>query len=187
MLDLVVLLLEVISGWAADCTSLQVLIIGHRNGHQNEAVITSRTGDRVSAVPELKLVCFTFGTEPNVDAHVNYIRDRFRRRVWMLYHLRKAGFRRRPLYALCYVYITSIIEYCTVVYNPMLTKSQEEDLEKLQRLAIRICYDFDTPIEALMRDNGIETLGARRARRCDAFVKNARNNPKFSDRWFPLP
>ena len=163
----------------------QLLIIGPRNGQINEATISSRTGDSVSAISQLKLVGFTFETEPDAGAHVEYIRDRFRRRVWMLYHLRKAGFKKRPLYALYSVYIRSIIEYCSVVYHPMLTKGQEEDLERLHRLAVRICYDFDTPIETLMTVNGIETLGVRRARRCDAFIRKARNNPKFADRWFP--
>ena len=163
----------------------QLLVIGPRNGQVNEATITSRTGDTVSAIPQLKLVGFTFGTEPNAGAHMQYIRDRFRRRVWMLYHLRKAGFKKRPLYALYCVYIRSIIEYCSVVYHPMLTKGQEEDLERLHRLAIRICYDFDTPIETIMAANGIETLAVRRIRRCDAFIRKARSNPKFADRWFP--
>ena len=161
----------------------QLLIIGPRNGHVNTATISSRTGEQIKSVRELKLVGFTFGTEPGVGAHVKYIRERFRRRVWMLYHLRKAGFRGRPFYALYCVYIRSVIEYCLAVYHSMLTKGQAEDLERLQRLVIRICFNFEDPMETIMMENGIESLGARRARRCDAFTRKAITNPRFGH-WF---
>ena len=136
---------------------IQLLIIGPRNGHVNMATISSRTGKQIRSVQELKLVGFTFGAEPGVGAHVGYVSERFRRRVWMLYHLRKAGFRGRPLYALYCVYIRSVIEYCSAVYHSMLTKGQAEDLERLQRLAIRICFNF-------VRGLGDDTNGGERHR-----------------------
>ena len=103
----------------------------------------------------------------------------------MLYHLRDSGFRGRILYKLYCCYIRVIIEYCSVVYHPMLNRGQENDLERLHRLAVKICFGFDTPTDVSMELHDIESLKDRRKRRCDAFIGKAIRNPRFGPAWFP--
>ena len=93
----------------------------------------------------------------------------------MLYNLRKSGFRGVTLYRLNCCYLRSVMEYCAVVYHSLLTLEQENDLEKLHRLAIRICHGFHIPVEETMAGEGIESLKACRLRGRDAFFL----------RWFP--
>ena len=162
----------------------QLLVIAPPNGYNTSAQLTNdETVTRSSE--KLKLVGFTFGDVPGVEAHVQSIKDKFRRKVWMLYHLRRAGFRRGQLYRLYCCYVRSVVEYCSVVYHPMLTAGQALELERLHRLAIRICFGFGVDISLTMNINGIESLEARRARRCDSFIRKAVRNPRFKDRWFP--
>ena len=151
---------------------------------QSLASITTRDGGTVLSIDKLKLVGFTFGNRPGAAAHVEYIGDRFRRRIWMVYHLRRAGFRKKTLYKLYCVYLRSIIEYCSVAYHAMLTGEQEHELERLHRLAVRVCFGFDLPTDQIMAEHGIESLRDRRLRRCDAFVRKAIRNPRFAA-WFP--
>ena len=152
----------------------QLLIIGPPNGYLHAGSLEGPEGETITSVDTMILVGFTFGSTPGVGAHVGVIVERFRRKVWMLYHLRDSGFKGRQLYRLYCCYVRTIIEYCSVVHHPMLGAGLEADLEGLHCLAIKICFGFHIPVYMYMRENGIKTLKARRIRRCD---------PKFAH-WF---
>ena len=137
-------------------------------------------------VDELRLVGFTFGSAPNANAHVSSLVERYRRKKWMLYHLRDAGFKGDNLFILYAWYVRSIIEYCSPVYHSLLTAGQEDQLERLQRHAIRVCYGYEVPVEVHMEASEISTLKARRIKRMDKFIRKAASNQRFSD-WFPTP
>ena len=117
----------------------QLLVISPQNGCKVTAVIDAEP-DAIKSVGKLKLVGFTFGEDPGAGAHVAAVTEKFKRKVWMLYKLRGAGFKGVPLFKLYCCYLRSIVEYCSVVYHPMLTRGQAWDLERLQRLAVRICF-----------------------------------------------
>ena len=133
----------------------------------------------------MKLVGFTFGNRPGAGEHVKAIEDKVQSKIWMLYKLRNAGFKGDNLFKLYCCYLRSIIEYCSVVYHPMLTGGQCWDLERLQRLAVRICYGNASSTNEFMASNAISTLEERRARRCDKFLRNNFNHTRFGTTWFP--
>ena len=162
----------------------QLLLINPQNSMLSSASISTWGGESVSSIDSHKLVGFTFGNKPGAAAHLVYIGDRFRRRIWMIFHLRKAGFRGRTLYRLYCVYLRSIVEYCSVAYHGMLTTEQELELERLHRLAIKVCFGFGLPTDQTMAEHGIESLKDRRARRRNAFLRKALRNPRFAA-WFP--
>lgn len=149
-----------------------------------EATMLVAGTDVVHSQNEMRLVGFIFGDTPGVGRHVEQIRSRFSSKVWMLYHLQKAGFRDGQLYRLYCCYVRTIIEYCSVVYHPLLNRGQEEDLERLHRHDIRVCFGTDEPVREVMESLGIETLKSRRERRCDKFILKAASNPLFRARWF---
>ena len=132
-------------GMRINCLKTQLLVLSPNNGCHTTASLKSPEGP-VESVPTLKLVGFVFGSSPAVGAHVNHIIERFRIRVWLLYHMREAGIREDRLFMLYCIYIRSIIEYCSPAYHSMLSKGQAETLERLQRHAGRICYSDDPPI-----------------------------------------
>lgn len=111
----------------------------------------------IQPVETLRLVGFTFGSDPGVGAHVTALRLKFRKKIWMLHHLRKAGIRGRLLYRLYCCYIRSVLEYCSPVYHSMLNLGQAEALERLHRQAIRVCFGFDTRIESIIETEEIES------------------------------
>ena len=142
--------------------------------------------EKIESISEFKLVGFHFWSELNASGHVRALKAKFRRRVWMLYHLRRAGFRDMVLFRLYCCYVRSVLEYCAPVYHPLLNAGQTEELEKLNRQAIRICFGFDAPVERIMERTGIETLLQRRLRRVDLFIRKSLTNPRFRHNWFPL-
>ena len=127
---------------------------------------------------------FTFGKTPTASGHVAALVERYKRKKWMLYHLRDAGFKGDNLFRLYACYVRSILEYCSPVYHSLLTKGQEVQLKRLQRHAIRVCHGFEVPVEEHMEARGISTLRDRRVRRLDGFIRKAAANPRFSS-WFP--
>lgn len=164
----------------------QLLVVSPPNGCLMRAELAIGGGETIKSQETLKLVGFTFGRRPGVRDHVDSIGDRFWQKVWMLHHLRRAGFRGQHLYRLYCCYLRTIVEFCSVVYHSLLTKGQEEYLEGLHRNAVRICFGFEAPVDETMTKNGIKTLRARRLRRCNSFIQKATRNPRFQRRWFPL-
>lgn len=75
---------------------IQLLVISPQNGYIYSAAMNQEQGDKIESVSSLKLVGLPFGFEPNAAAHVETIRESFRRRLWMLYN-RRAGFKGRIL------------------------------------------------------------------------------------------
>ena len=161
----------------------QLLVISPNNGYSTSGAMVV-DGVEIKSVDQMKLVGFTFGSKPNADAHMEALGLRFRSKVWMLYNLRKAGFKKKQLFKLYCCYLRSILEYCSVVYHALLTGGQAEALERMHRHAIRICYGFDVNVAEVMLENCIESLMALWERRCDAFIRKALANPRFGPRWF---
>ena len=172
-------------GMRINAKKTQLLVISPRNGCITSATINPGGSGDIHGVDHMKLVGFTFGSDPGVGAHVESIEEHYKRRKWMLYHLKGAGIRGKQLYRLYCCYVRSSIEYCSPVYHALLNGGQEEQLERLQRQAIRVCFGCRVPVEETMQADGIQTLKERRIRRCDAFINKARNNPRFSQEWFP--
>lgn len=65
----------------------KLLLISPRNGCITFAAIP-QGGE---AVEHMKLVGFVFGSTPSAGPHVNSIIEQYKRKKWMLYHLRSSG------------------------------------------------------------------------------------------------
>ena len=65
----------------------QLLVISPPNGCTTGATITAADGSVINSVERLRLVGFTFGTEPNAAEHVEALRMRYMSKKRMLYHL----------------------------------------------------------------------------------------------------
>lgn len=143
-------------GMRINTKKMQLLVISPPNGCKTSAVIGPENWTTLS-VDSMRLVSYTFGDKPGAGAHVDEIANKYRRKKWMLYHLRDSGFKGKQLFRLYCCYIWSIIEYCSVVYHALLTKNQEVHLERLQRHAVRLCFGHDAPVEDIMAREAIET------------------------------
>ena len=132
----------------------------------------------------MKLLGFVFNQEPNVSAHVQEIKRKFRGRFWSLIHLRKSGFCGRELMSLFNVFVRPVIEFCSVIYHPLLTKGQSEELEKMQKQAAKLAFGWEKSYTVICAEQGIETLKTRREKY--NFIIKTLNTERFSSSWFPL-
>ena len=170
-------------GMRVNVAKTQLLCISSNNGYITSAAI--RVGDdTITSGSTMKLVGFTFGSSPTIEAHVTSIREEYRVKVWFLFHLRESGIKGMNLYRLYCCYLRSRIEYLSAAYHSMLLKGQAEALERLHHYSLRLCFGFDGDIEARMTELNIETLRERQLRRSDSFIAKVATNPRFSH-WFP--
>ena len=98
-------------------------MISPPNGYVNKATITLGN-ELVESSTELKLLGFVFGSDPNANKHIDYIKKKFRQRFWALIHLKNNGFSGNDIMSLFNVYIRPIIEYCSVIYRQLITIAQ---------------------------------------------------------------
>ena len=100
-------------------------------------------------------------------------------------HIKRA---RIPVSTILNVYcimLRPIIEFCNVIYHPMLTLDQNKRIEHLQKTGLRIIYGFGYNYDELLGKAGVRSLEDRRK---DAFKKYAislTKNTRYSH-WFPL-
>ena len=155
----------------------QLLWINPNNGCLTS--VTMKAGNEsVRSSPTMKLVGFTFGTSPTTEAHVYAIREEYRRKVRLFFHLREAGVMGMNLYRLNCCYLRLRIEYLSAAYHSMLVKGHAEALERLHRFLLRLFFGFERDVNKKMGELCIETPS-------DAFIKRVASNQRFRH-WFPL-
>ena len=101
-------------------------------------------------------------------------------------HLRKAGIKGSQLLRLYNVFVRPVIEFCCVVYHPLLTKGQSEDIERLQKQVIKLAFGWDLSYTDMCSIYSIPTLEERRKDYIDRFILKTIDSERFSSSWFPL-
>jgi hypothetical protein len=105
-------------------------------------------------------------------------------RFWVLRHLQRLGLDRADLVKVYTSVLRPAIEFCSVVYGPLLTGEQEENIERLQSQSLKIIHGFDKSYRAIMEATGLETLKQRRDNATFKFAHKCLNG-KYAH-WFPL-
>ena len=95
--------------------------------------INNQDGTRTNSEDRMKILGFVFGKKPNVSEHVDYVITKYYRAVWSISHIKKSKIPVQTIVNVYCVMLRPIIEFCHVVYHPMLSEEQSEKIEKLQR------------------------------------------------------
>ena len=151
--------------------------------HHTEVRTKINVGASIESSDRLTMLGFDFGTAPTLTAHFERIRNSYRKRYWTMIHWKRSGFKGEDLYSLYEVFVRPVIEYCNVVYHPILTTEQAEELEGMQRKIFRLAYG-NSSYSGAVREKRVQTLEERREAASDKFVSKAIKTKKF-DTWFP--
>ena len=71
------------------------------------------------------------------------------------------------------------------MYGPLLSEKQSEEIEGLQRRALRLIYGKKRSYRKNLNESGLEKLSTRREKALKKFAEINAKNPRFADRWFP--
>ena len=140
-------------------------------------------GNFIKSGGELKALGFHLDGRPTVHAHVAALQRRMRDTAWVLRHLKIAGFSQDKLATVYRTVVRPILDYCAVVYHPMLTDEQDQIIERLQARALKNIYGYKDSYAVMRQKAGVTTHRARRIELCDKFAEKAAANPRFD--WFP--
>ena len=121
----------------------QLLCISPSNAGDYESYIRLGDGSKIVSQHELKQLGFFFSKKPTLDFYLSKIASKFRRQLWFLRHLKKALVSTDDLLHVYKCFLLPIIGYASVVYHPLLTASQANDIERLQSAALKIIYGWE--------------------------------------------
>ena len=134
---------------------------------------------------ELKLLGFWFGTRPNANLHVQKMAAKFRSRLWALRHLKNAGMNEDDLKKIYQTVILPVIDFACPTYHPLLTRTQSEQIEALQKRASKIIFGYNASYKEVISSGRLQLLEERRKTLCINFAKKASADERFATKWFP--
>ena len=107
-------------------------------------------------------------------------------RITMLTKLKYVGVPNSDLVDVFSLFIRSLLEYCSVTWHSSLTKEQSDDIERVQRTALKVILGAEyTDYETSLTKCSLETLHSRREKRCLTFGLRSIKHPKLKS-MFPL-
>ena len=170
-------------GMKVNSSKTQMLCI-HPCVH-NEVETHIRDEDKViNSLNELKILGFYFDRHPNANHHIRKTISKFHSKLWTLRFLKRSKLSQARLLDLYYSMVRSAVEYSSVVYHSMMTKTLSASLERVQRHALRIIYGWDQDIRTVMEVKGIQTLEERRQEAVLNFALKNEEKERYGKRWF---
>jgi len=129
-------------------------------------------GKVLQKVEQTRLLGVLIDSKLSWQANTTYLVQKAYKRMIMLHKLYSFAVPREDLLEIYILYIRSVLESSAVVWHSSLTLGQELELERVQKVALKIILkgEYETYDEALLKCN-LLTLSERRTQMCLAFAK----------------
>ena len=161
----------------------KIVCMSDAQTYQATCMIEDCDGQVLRSGPGMKILGFHIDSRPSVHAHIEALKIRMRDTAWVLRHLKIAGFTEMELATVYRTVVRPVLDYCAVVYHPMMNDEQDQAVERLQARALKNIYGFKDSYAEMRKKAGVSTHRARRVELCDKFAQKAVGNPRFE--WFP--
>ena len=107
-------------------------------------------------------------------------------RISMITKLKYVGVSIPDLIDVFSLFVRSLLEYCSVSWHSSLTQEQSDDIERVQRTALKVILGKEyTDYQSSLNKCGLESLYSRREKRCLTFGLRSLKHPKHK-LMFPL-
>ena len=90
-----------------------------------------------------------------------------RYRVWIIHNLKRLGLCPSGLINVYVSMVRPCFDYAAVVYHSMLTKTQSDALERMQRKIMKMIYGFEESYDRCLGRAGLDSLVVRRIKMCE--------------------
>lgn len=149
------------------------LILGNLKKHTviPPLIIGGHPIERVSC---FKLLGVTITDDLRWEVHIESISSKVNSRLYFLKQLKRAGLSTDDLRCFYTTVVRPVLEYACVVWHHGLTRAQCDQLEALQKRAIRIIYGpivVSMPYNSALYFSNLDALGYRRASIGKSFFK----------------
>ena len=125
-----------------------------------------------------------FNSSADISDQLSLLKQKFRARIWTLSELKRHSFTEKELLKAYTTMLRPVVEYSSVIYHPMLSAKQANDLERLQACALKNVFGYVYSYRKLLELSGLQSLQDRRIQSCRKFAQKTANNSRFSA-WFP--
>ena len=142
-------------------------------------------GSLLEQVEETKLLGLTIRDDLSWKSNTAETTKKAYKRMIILRNLFQFGVPKNDLIQIYILYIRSVVEQSAVVWHSSLTKGERLDLERVQKVALRLILkeDYNTYSHAL-KVTGLPTLESRRKHLCLQFAKKCVKSEATKD-MFP--
>ena len=172
-------------GMAVNTKKTQMICVNAAVDSVPKTYMKTSEGERIeSDQNRLKVLGFYFSSSPTIHEHVDVLKSKYRTRAWVIRHMKKAGADKTDLVQLYKALVRPILDYLAPVYHSMLSATQREDLERLQRGTLKTIYGHDVSYADALEESGLPTLNERRQELFDNFAMKLANNPEYRE-WLP--
>ena len=172
-------------GMKVNSAKTLLLCISEARTYEVAAFIEDTEGCLIESASAMKVLGLYLSSRPNMSAQVDSICCKFRAHVWTLRHLHHRGFSKQELLQVYKSTILPCHDYCSNVFQYLLTLSQTIVLKRLQAKALKAIYGFKPSYRELMERAGLTTLRARREARELSFARKCLTSQRFV-RGFPV-
>ena len=137
-------------------------------------------------VKETRLLGVVLNENLSWHSNTDFIVKKAYKRMLILHKLYEFNLPVVEMVNIYILYIRSILETSAVVWHSSIKQSDEMELERVQKVALRIILDddYESYVHAL-QVTGLTSLSQRRKELCKKFAKNCVRNEKTSN-MFPL-
>ena len=160
-----------------------LLIVNFSVNHQFEPQIQIPGCQKsLNILSETKLLGYWLTEDMKTNRHIEHILKISYKRIWAISKLSKAGIHPKDIIHFFNVKIRSVLESSCPVFHSMITKEQSNDIERLQKILLRIILkDSYKSYEQACKSFAILTLEQRRKQLCLKFALRILENKKFKD------
>ena len=142
--------------------------------------------ESLEVVDEVKLLGVVINQDLKWDSNTNYLILKANKKMRMLHMAAKFTRNREHLIQIYKTFIRSCLEFSSNVWHSSLTKENREDLERVQKAALKVILRNEyKDYEDALKKSGLLSLEERREVIGLRFVKNSLKNANFS-KLFPL-
>ena len=146
------------------------LIIDFSKNHQlsKVAIPIVMDGTVITRIDSVKLLGVTISSNLTWNAHVDNIVKKASKRIYVLYQLKRAGISQSDLMKIYLSIIRPVVEYACPVWNTNLPKYLSDEIEVVQKRALRTIFP-GLQYKDLLNLTQLETLSTRRDMLCKKY------------------
>ena len=132
-------------------------------------------GNYIERVSQAKVLSVTISSDLSWNAHVDEIISKARKRVYMIYQLKRAGINQNDLIRIYVSVIRPVVEYACPVWHTNLPKYLSNNIEIIQKRCLKTIFS-GYQYENILQMVNLPTLHRRRDELCRLYFNSIQFN-----------
>ena len=132
-------------------------------------------GHYIERVSQAKVLGVTISSDLSWNAHVDEIISKARKRVYMIYQLKRAGINQNDLIRIYVSVIRPVVEYACPVWHTNLPKYLSDNIEIIQKRCLKTIFP-GYQYENILQMVNLPTLHRRRDELCKVYFAKMKSN-----------